>query len=129
MTLFYDAGWSRQSVHRSTRDTILRECSTEQDLAKRRDEKSLRGLTPALPFHNCVLSKHETETARAELTYTAGISKRLDQVVKVALVRVCSICIFKSHQRGLGLTDPCLDIECGYFRISDKFKLQILWPC
>jgi len=62
----------------------------------------------------------------AEQTYTTGISKRLDHVVKVALV--CPICISKPHHRGLGPTDPCLDIECGYFRINDKFKLQILWP-
>ena len=53
-------------------------------------------------------------------TYTTGISNRLDQVVKVALAR--PTCISKPHHRGLGLMDPCLDIEYGYFRINDKFN-------
>ena len=55
---------SRQLVHRPILDTVLGECSTEQEFAKRRDEKSLQGPASILPFHNCVLYQmRETETA------------------------------------------------------------------
>jgi len=59
----YNVDWPRRLVHRSLRDAVLGECSTEQDFAKGREEKSLQGLTSIFPFHNCVLSMRETETA------------------------------------------------------------------
>jgi len=56
MALLQDADPSRRLVDRTIRDTVLGECSTEQELAKRREEKSVQGAALVLPFRNCVLS-------------------------------------------------------------------------
>ena len=73
----YDADWSRQLVHRSIRDTTLRKCSTEQDFAKRREEKSLQSPASVLPFHNCVLSKREIGNGEVEGRGSKKSSTRL----------------------------------------------------
>ena len=44
-------------------------------------------------------------------TYTTAISKLLDQLVKLPVVRR-PIYAPQQHHRGLSLVDPCLDIEC-----------------
>ena len=36
-------------------DAVIGKCSTEQQSASRREEKSFQGLTSALPPYNCVL--------------------------------------------------------------------------
>jgi hypothetical protein len=49
----YCANLPRRLGRRSFRDSFFRKCSTKEDFAKWREEKSI----PVFPLHNCVLSK------------------------------------------------------------------------
>jgi hypothetical protein len=58
-TTLRDADSSRLSVCGSIRNAVICERSAEQAFAQRREEKSLLGLAPVPPPHNCVLLKRE----------------------------------------------------------------------
>jgi hypothetical protein len=121
------ADFSRLLVRWSIRDAIIREGSAEQSTPSWREEKTVHGLATVIPPHNGVLSKCKTAVAEGRIpaTYTTALFNFPNQLVKA----VRPIHATQSRHRGLGLKDPCLDIECcNGINNLNKLKLQILSP-
>ena len=115
-------------MRRSLWDAVLGERGAEQEIVQRHEEKSLLDRALVIPPHNCVLSTSETArigSQQLEPTYTTTTSKCPNQLAEVFVHIVYAT---QSHNGGLGLKYPCLDIENVYFGIKDRFKLQMLWP-
>ena len=55
-------------------------------------------------------------------THSTAVSKCRDELAKVPVVR--PVYTPQRNYRGLGLKDPGLDIETGYFGASDNFNSQ-----